>query len=167
MPGPRNPDHLLQSIPRMEKNIPWRYRWPIVLLHAGMYDAVDNQLDFLSRLRDSRAAGGYSRRRGGGWTDLECRMACLPPHVRVLLLQNLQPSRIRDLTYYLRLDDDSYVREPACFDPFEYMHVNNKSYAFRDSPPDMGWVTEGMWPFVSNYAQRHPEVERTLERNGL
>jgi mannosyltransferase len=75
--------------------------------------------------------------------------------------------RIRDLTYYLRLDDDSYVREPACFDPFEYMHVNNKSYAFRDSPPDMGWVTEGMWPFVSNYAQRHPEVEKTLQRNSF
>jgi hypothetical protein len=56
MPGPRNPDHLLQSIPRMEKNIPWRYRWPIVLLHAGMYDAVDSQLDFLSRLRDSANA---------------------------------------------------------------------------------------------------------------
>ncbi|KAJ7858260.1 hypothetical protein B0H14DRAFT_3635593 [Mycena olivaceomarginata] len=56
MPGPRSPDRLLQSIPRMEKNIPWRYRWPIVLLHAGMYDSADSQLDFLSRLRDSANA---------------------------------------------------------------------------------------------------------------
>ena len=74
--------------------------------------------------------------------------------------------RIKDLTYYFRLDDDSHVREPTCFDPFEYMHVHNKSYAFRREDPDLGWVTEGMWPLVSNYAQRHPEVESTLDRNG-
>lgn len=73
--------------------------------------------------------------------------------------------RIKDLTYYLRLDDDSTVYAPACFDPFEYMHVNNKSYAFRRESPDMGWVTEGMWPFVSNYAQRHPAVESQLRHN--
>jgi mannosyltransferase len=73
--------------------------------------------------------------------------------------------RIKDLTYYLRLDDDSHVTKPACLDPFEYMHVHNKSYAFRQEDPDLGWVTEGMWPFVSNYAQRHPDVEGRLEHN--
>ncbi|KAJ7355207.1 glycosyltransferase family 15 protein [Mycena albidolilacea] len=192
MPEPRSPDRLLQSIPRMEKNIPWRYRWPIVLLHAGMYDSADSQLDFLSRLRDSANAHNLAPE---VTDDLLRRVEFIATHHELpegipadglvdgpiwdgewpayhhmcafFSYKIFNHPRIRDLTYYLRLDDDSYVREPACFDPFEYMHVNNKSYAFRDSPPDMGWVTEGMWPFVSNYAQRHPEVEKTLRRNSF
>jgi hypothetical protein len=48
---------------------------------------------------------------------------------------------------------------------FEYMHTNKKSYAFRDNPFDAGWVTKGIWPPVSNYAQRHPEVERIEHNN--
>lgn len=73
--------------------------------------------------------------------------------------------RIKDLTYYLRLDDDSSVLAPSCIDPFEYMHTHNKSYAFRLEEDDMGWVTDGMWPFVSNYAARHPAVEHQLSQN--
>jgi hypothetical protein len=53
MPGPRNPDELLRSLPLMQKNIPWRNQWPVLLLHAGAYDAPENQLEFLRRLRDS------------------------------------------------------------------------------------------------------------------
>ncbi|KAF7333269.1 Glycosyltransferase family 15 protein [Mycena sanguinolenta] len=192
MPGPRSPDRLLQSLPRLQKNIPWRHQWPVLLLHAGMYDSLDSQEIFLNRLRDSardheltpEAIEELVRRVEFVSTSHE-----LPPGIpEDGLVDNpiwggewpayhhmcsffsykiFNHPRIKDLTYYLRLDDDSYVREPACFDPFEYMHIHNKSYAFRDSPPDMGWVTEGMWPFVSNYAQRHPDVERKLEENGF
>lgn len=73
--------------------------------------------------------------------------------------------RIKDLTYYLRLDDDSSVLGPTCNDPFAYMHHHNLSYAFRQESPDAGWVTDGMWPLVSNYASRHPGVESQLQQN--
>ncbi|KAJ6450929.1 glycosyltransferase family 15 protein, partial [Mycena sanguinolenta] len=192
MPGPRRPDGLLQSIPRLQKNIPWRNQWPILLLHAGMYDTPDSQQEFLNRLRDSSMEQGLTSE---AIEDLVQRIEFVPTQHELpagipvdgvvdtpiwnvewpayhhlcsfFSYKIFNHPRIKDLTYYLRLDDDSYVREPACFDPFEYMHVHNKSYAFQDSPPDMGWVTEGMWPFVSNYAQRHPDVESTLERNGF
>lgn len=53
MPGPRNPDELLRSLPLMQKNIPWRHQWPVLLIHAGAYATAESQLDFLRRLRDS------------------------------------------------------------------------------------------------------------------
>ncbi|KAK7060023.1 glycosyltransferase family 15 protein [Favolaschia claudopus] len=192
MPGPRSPERLLQSIPLMEKNIPWRYQWPIILLHAGAYSVLESQEDFLDQLQESASNHGLEPEQiqslmsriqfvatyhelpegipmdgvadgpiwGGEWPAYHHMCAFFSYKI-------FNHPSIRDLTYFFRLDDDSYVREPACFDPFEYMHINNKSYAFRDDPPDMGWVTEGMWPFVSNYAERHPFVESMLEHNGL
>lgn len=53
LPGPRNPDELLRSLPLMQMNIPWRNQWPVLLLHAGAYDTLDSQTDFIDRLRDS------------------------------------------------------------------------------------------------------------------
>ncbi|KAF7349032.1 Glycosyltransferase family 15 protein [Mycena venus] len=192
MPGPRSPDRLLQSIPLMQKNIPWQHKWPVLLLHAGMYDTAESQLEFLSRLRDSSEQHGLTPEATEG---LLGRIEFITTHhdlpegipadgvadnpiwsgewpayhhmCAFFSYKIFNHPRIKDLTYYLRLDDDSYVRAPgACFDPFEYMHIHNKSFAFRDDPVDAGWVTEGMWPFVSNYAQNHPEVESTLVHNG-
>ncbi|KAJ7045292.1 glycosyltransferase family 15 protein [Mycena alexandri] len=191
LPGPRNPDQLLASLPLMQKNIPWRQQWPVLLLHAGAYDTLESRSEFLDRLRVSAEGQNLTP------DDTEKLLKRiefiptlheLPPgipadgvadgpiwdgewpayhHVCAFFSYKIfNHPRIKDLTYYFRLDDDSHITKPACFDPFEYMHVHNKSYAFRHEDPDMGWVTEGMWPFVSNYAQRHPEVESRLDRNG-
>lgn len=73
--------------------------------------------------------------------------------------------RIKELTYFLRLDDDSSILAPTCNDPFEYMHAHNKSYAFRGQHDGVGWVTDGMWSFVSNYAARQPAVEAQMRVN--
>src|ERR1700722_5300935 len=74
--------------------------------------------------------------------------------------------RLRDVTYYLRLDTDSYIFEPLCYDPFERFHQRNLSYAYRRIGTDPDWVTGGMWSLVDSYASTHPEVEQNLERNG-
>jgi mannosyltransferase len=175
----------------MEKNIPWRHQWPVLLLHAGAYDTEDSRLDFLNRLRLSATDQNLTP---DATEKLLNRIEFVTTHHELpdgipvdgvvdqpiwdgewpayhhlcafFSYKIFSHPRIKDLTYYFRLDDDSYVREPACFDPFEYMHVNNKSYGFRQESPDAGWVTEGMWPLVSNYAQRHPDVESRLDRNG-
>jgi mannosyltransferase len=73
--------------------------------------------------------------------------------------------RIRDLTYYFRLDDDSFIHEPACFDPVEYMHVNNMSFSFREADGDPYYVTEGMWSYVNDYARSHPDVDSRMLSN--
>ncbi|KAJ7658258.1 glycosyltransferase family 15 protein [Mycena polygramma] len=192
MPGPRSPDRLLRSLALLQKNIPWRHEWPVLLLHAGAYDTEDSRRQFLDRLRESakdhaltsEATDSMLQRIEFVTTHHE-----LPHGIPVdgvadgpiwngewpayhhlcafFSYKIFNHPRIKDLTYYLRLDDDSYVREPACLDPFEYMHVHNKSYAFRQQSPDAGWVTEGMWPLVSNYAQRHPDVEARLTHNNF
>ncbi|KAJ7740884.1 hypothetical protein B0H14DRAFT_2989791 [Mycena olivaceomarginata] len=36
------------------------------------------------------------------------------------------------------------------------MHATNISFSFREQVEDPDYVTEGMWPFVSAYAQTHP-----------
>ncbi|KAJ7174931.1 nucleotide-diphospho-sugar transferase [Mycena filopes] len=190
LPGPRNPDQLLQSLPLMQKNIPWRHQWPVLLLHAGMFDSVESRLEFLGRLRVSAEAQSLTAEETENLVErIEFVFTSheLPPgipadggedgpiwdrewpayhHVCAFFSYKIfNHPRIKDLTYYLRLDDDSHILRPACFDPFEYMHTYNKSYAFRHEDPDMGWVTEGMWPFVSNYAARHPAIEARLEQN--
>ncbi|KAJ6574495.1 hypothetical protein B0H19DRAFT_1063447 [Mycena capillaripes] len=44
---------------------------------------------------------------------------------------------------------------PACSDPFEYMRVDNKTYAFRRQDPGMGWVdfgqAENFWSYETNF----------------
>ncbi|KAJ6492250.1 glycosyltransferase family 15 protein [Mycena sanguinolenta] len=190
LPGPRNADQLLRSLPLMHKNIPWRHQWPVLLLHAGAYDTAETRSDFLRRLRESAeeqnltpdATDTLVKRiefipthhelppgiPGSGATDEPVWDGEWPAYHHVCAFFSYKifsHPRIKDLTYFWRLDDDSHVTAPACFDPFEYMHVHNKSYAFRQQDPDMGWVTEGMWPFVSNYAVRHPEVEARLNQN--
>ncbi|KAK6981585.1 glycosyltransferase family 15 protein [Favolaschia claudopus] len=190
LPGPRNPEQLLQSLPQMQKNIPWRHQWPVLLLHAGMYDTPESRLQFLHRLRQSAEEQELTAEA----TDMLIQRIEfvptsheLPPgipangaadgpiwegewpayhHVCAFFSHKIfSHPRISNLTYFLRLDDDSHITHPTCIDPFEYMHTHNLSYAFRQEDPDLGWVTEGMWPFVSNYAQRHAAIEERLKRN--
>lgn len=74
--------------------------------------------------------------------------------------------RLRDVTYYMRLDTDSYLLSPPCADPFARMHARNASYGFRAAGADPAWVVRGMWGFLSSYARAHPAVEERLESNG-
>ncbi|KAJ7754684.1 glycosyltransferase family 15 protein [Mycena maculata] len=191
LPGPRSPERLFESLARMQMNIPWRHQWPVLLLHAGAYDTLDSQSEFLNRLRDSADSHGMTADATArlvnriefvtthhelpegvpatGGADEPVWPGEWPAYQHMCAFYSYKifsHPRIKDLTYYLRLDDDSSILEPTCIDPFEYMHVQNKSYAFRHESPDMGWVTEGMWPFVNNYAARHPDVEQRLASNG-
>lgn len=74
--------------------------------------------------------------------------------------------RLRDVTYYMRLDTDSYLLSPPCEDPFARMHSRNASYGFRATGSDPPWVIHGMWAFLSQYARAHPAVEAKLAENG-
>ncbi|KAJ7458324.1 glycosyltransferase family 15 protein [Mycena galericulata] len=190
MPGPRPADEIFDSLALMQKYIPWRQQWPVLLLHAGGFADAETQAGFLSRTRtgakthglDDAAAETLVQRlefvethhelpegipaAGAGDDPVWAQEWPAYHHMCAFYSYKIfSHPRIRDLTYYLRLDDDSSVLGPTCLDPFEYMHTSNKSYAFRHFSPDMGWVTEGLHPFVNNYARRHPAVDRQLAKN--
>ncbi|KAJ7438012.1 hypothetical protein B0H11DRAFT_2106021 [Mycena galericulata] len=180
LPGPRSPQRLFESLSLMQMNIPWRHQWPVLILHAGAYDSEDSRRQFIALLRDVTQAHNlteYETKKLVNRIEFVYTYHNLPEgipadggkdkpiwnqewpayhHMCAFYAYKIfSHPRIKDLTYFLRLDDDSSILEPTCFDPFEYMHI-----------PDVGWVTVGMWPFVSNYAQRHPTVERQLSANG-
>ena len=66
----------------------------------------------------------------------------------------------------MRLDTDSYIYQPLCYDPIELFHEHNRTYAYRSRTTDPDWVTIGMWNLVDEYSRAHPEVDRQLEKNG-
>ncbi|KAK7048181.1 nucleotide-diphospho-sugar transferase [Favolaschia claudopus] len=190
MPQSRPKDWIFRSLLLVQKNIPWRYQWPILLFHAGVYDSEENQFKFLDNIRNAAEENAVTTE------DVDKLIKRIEfVHYEHFLpdidFETMDPKpvwwegywpayhhmcaffsykifnhpRISSLDYYFRLDDDSFIREPTCFDPFEYMHVNNKSLAYRSEDPDYGFVTIGMWQFVSKYANTHPDVENRMLRN--
>lgn len=73
--------------------------------------------------------------------------------------------RLKDVTYYMRMDTDSFFTAPLCYDPFEVMHLRRRSYGYMDIGSDPQEFTEGLMSFVYNYAQAHTSVERRLRVN--
>ncbi|KAJ7740866.1 glycolipid 2-alpha-mannosyltransferase-domain-containing protein [Mycena olivaceomarginata] len=188
-PLARPKESISRSLLLLQKNVPWRYQWPILLFHAGIYDSVDSQSQFLDDIRDGR----YSEQRNykliqriefvyfrhdlpvgipaaddeteyehvwGGWPGYHHMCSFFSYKI-------FKHPRIRDLTYYFRLDDDSFIHKPACFDPVEYMHANNMSFSFREADGDPYYVTEGMWSYVNDYARSHPDVDSRMPQQRL
>jgi mannosyltransferase len=73
--------------------------------------------------------------------------------------------RLRNVTYFMRLDSSSQFTQPLCYDPFEVMHVQRHSYGYLSIGSDAQEYTQGMWPFVHNYTQTHTAVDRQLRAN--
>lgn len=74
--------------------------------------------------------------------------------------------RLQNVTYYMRLDTDSYIVEPLCYDPIALMHERNRTYGYRSRMMDPHWATAGMWDLVDDYVRARPSVELNLARNG-
>jgi mannosyltransferase len=72
---------------------------------------------------------------------------------------------LRDVTYHMRMDTDSLFTGPICYDPFEVMHVRQRSYGYLSIGSDPQEYTQGMWPFVQNYTQAHTSVQQQLRMN--
>lgn len=74
--------------------------------------------------------------------------------------------RLAEVDYYLRLDTDSYIFRPLCYDPISRFHAHNLTYAYRSRTTDPDWVTHGMWALVDEYARKNPDVDATMRQNG-
>ena len=73
--------------------------------------------------------------------------------------------RLRDVTYFMRMDTDSLFTEPLCYDPFEFMHTRRRSYGYLSIGSDSQEYTEGMWPFVHNFTDTRISVQEQLRVN--
>ena len=73
--------------------------------------------------------------------------------------------RLEHVTYYMRMDTDSTFTAPSCYDPFEVMHTQQHLYGYLGTGYDWQAFTEGMYPFVQNYAKAHASVEEMLRLN--
>lgn len=65
----------------------------------------------------------------------------------------------------MRMDTDSQITEPLCYDPFEVMHVRGRSYGYLAWGHDPPQVTVGMWGLVNDYALAHASVAKQLLAN--
>lgn len=57
MPGPRPAHKIFDSLSLMQKHIPWKHQWPVLLLHAGAYESAETQAEFVGRLRETAMQG--------------------------------------------------------------------------------------------------------------
>jgi mannosyltransferase len=73
--------------------------------------------------------------------------------------------RLKDVTYFMRMDTDSLFTEPLCYDPFEFMHIRRRSYGYLSTGSDSQEYTEGMWPFVHNFVDTRISVQEQLRVN--
>lgn len=73
--------------------------------------------------------------------------------------------RLKDVTYYMRMDTDSLITEPLCYDPFEVMHARQKSYGYRSITNDIDEVTIGLRTLVHDYTSAHPAVAERMREN--
>lgn len=65
----------------------------------------------------------------------------------------------------MRLDTDSFITEPLCYDPIDLIHRHKRVYAYNRITPDEGYVVRGMWNLIDKYARDHPAVEARLTKN--
>jgi mannosyltransferase len=75
--------------------------------------------------------------------------------------------RLRNVTYYLRLDTDSFILDPICYDPIERAHSHALSYAYVAASTDDPWLTEGLWKLVDSYATRIEGIDERMKANGF
>ncbi|KAF9514053.1 glycosyltransferase family 15 protein [Hydnum rufescens UP504] len=190
----RRSAELVRSLTLVAQNLHTGPRqWPIILFHTGDFDYAGPRSELLARLETSLSKVAdntgsallsvfisriyfskvhWSLPEGipdnitlvdpvqaGSWPGYHQMCAFFAANI-------FSHPALKGYTYYLRLDTDSFIEAPLCYDPFEVMHVRKRIYGYRAAGPDAPDVTLGMWAFVDGYARSHPEVEKRLQMNG-
>ncbi|KAF9507659.1 glycosyltransferase family 15 protein [Hydnum rufescens UP504] len=168
-------------------------QWPIILFHTGDFDHAGPRSELLARLETSLSkvpdtAGSalqsvfisriyFSKVHWSLPEGIPDNVTLVDPvqagswpgyhHMCAFFAANIfSHPALEGYTYYLRLDTDSFIEAPLCYDPFEVMHVRKRIYGYRAVGPDAPDATLGMWEFVDGYARSHPDIEKRLQMNG-
>ncbi|THH33311.1 hypothetical protein EUX98_g938 [Antrodiella citrinella] len=162
--------------------------WPIILFHASDMDDPAARNDFMLRLYDFLGGGDQARLfiQRIEWVRLHWMLPNSFSHdVNVVkpVFEFAWPGyhmmcaffasevfdhpRLQNVTYYMRLDTDSYIFRPLCYDPFEIFHQRKRSYGYRAALTDPAEFVVGLWDLTDEYAKTHVEVEERMQRNGF
>ncbi|KLO17832.1 nucleotide-diphospho-sugar transferase [Schizopora paradoxa] len=162
--------------------------WPILLMYADDLDEESKRSGMVDELHESLDGDEQARREFVDrieWVRLDdWKLPDNMPHDKAevnpvfeyawpgyhmmcnfFATQIFHLPRLMNVTYYMRLDTDSYIHDPLCYDPFERFHRHKLTYAFNTRTSDPSWVTYGLWDLLDDYARAHPEVEANLNAN--
>ncbi|OCB88682.1 nucleotide-diphospho-sugar transferase [Sanghuangporus baumii] len=176
---------LMLSLFYLHHNVPMQ-PWPIILFYADDMNDQSARVEFMLRLYDF-LGGDQEVRSFLSRIEFERLEWSLPPgisHNKVdvdpvfihawpgfHLMSNFFATqifghpRLRDVTYFMRLDTDSFIFKHLCYDPLEVFHAYNRSYGYRSRSSDPAWLTRGMWEYADDFVREHPEVEKNLGKN--
>jgi len=178
---------IMLSLSYLHRWVPM-HPWPIILFYASDMDDAASRNDFMMRLYDFLGGGERARFfiQRIEWVRLHWTLPEGFSHdVRVVkpVFEFAWPGyhmmcaffaseifdhpRLRDVTYYMRLDTDSYIFRPLCYDPFEIFHQRNRSYGYRAALTDPAEVVVGLWDLTDEYAQTHPGIDERMQRNAF
>mmetsp|Transcript_42353 Transcript_42353/g.116817 ORF Transcript_42353/g.116817 Transcript_42353/m.116817 type:complete len:360 (+) Transcript_42353:80-1159(+) len=74
--------------------------------------------------------------------------------------------KVRELDYYMRMDDDSALLAPFHDDPFSRMAATGKRYGYYCSCSESDEFTQGFQQFSAEYAAQHKIQPRFAQGNG-
>lgn len=183
----RRSRELLLSLSYVFTNVPLQ-SWPIIIFHAGEFNDIATQGEFkfvlYNYIKSGNSRQAYMFVERVEFIQLEWSF---PPGVsqdkdelqplfdwawpgynhmiKFYLNDIMHHPRLKDVTYYLRLDTDSYIYAPLCYDPIERMHAHNLTYAFRIQNVDHKDYVQGLADLVDDYAHRHSDVARMMNQN--
>ncbi|KAL5482977.1 hypothetical protein ACEPAI_9572 [Sanghuangporus weigelae] len=177
---------LMLSLYYLHHNIPMQ-PWPIILFYADDMNDQSARVEFMLRLYDF-LGGDQDVRSFLSRIEFERLEWSLPPgisHNKVdidpvfihawpgfhlmsnfFATQIFEHPRLRDVTYFMRLDTDSFIFKHLCYDPLEVFHAHNRSYGYRSRSSDPAWLTRGIWECTDDFVRDHPEVGKNLGKNG-
>ncbi|THH05682.1 hypothetical protein EW145_g4626 [Phellinidium pouzarii] len=177
---------LLLSMSYLYNNVKMQ-PWPILFMYSDDLDDTSKRTEFTLRLYDFLGGGQDVRwfMDRIEWIRLDWELPDTISHDKSVVepvfgdswpgyhqmcaffaSQIFDHPRLKDVTYYMRLDTDSYIFKPLCYDPVDLFHQHNRSYAYRARTTDPDWVTVGLWDLVDDYARKDAVVERRLRTNG-
>ncbi|KAH8104836.1 glycolipid 2-alpha-mannosyltransferase-domain-containing protein [Cristinia sonorae] len=177
---------VILSLSFLHKNVPMQ-PWPIVLFHTDDMDDSVARDSFMLHLYDELGTDEKAKQFMQRIEFVRLDNWSLPPgfptdknvvkpsfsdswpgyHIMCgfFASQIFDHPRLQDVTYYLRLDTDSYIYKPVCYDPIDLLHTKKKVYGFRSPSDDPPYVTEGMWELTDRYSRQHPEIRERLNQN--
>ncbi|KAI5117395.1 hypothetical protein M0805_007786 [Coniferiporia weirii] len=177
---------LLLSMSYLHTNVNMQ-PWPILFMYSDDLDDSSKRMEFMLRLYDFLGGGQEARwfMDRIEWIRLDWQLPDNISHDKSVVQPVFGDSwpgyhqmcaffasdifdhpRLKDVTYYMRLDTDSYIFEPLCYDPVDLFHQHNRSYAYRARTTDPDWVTVRLWNLVDEYARENLPVENNLHKNG-
>ena len=178
---------MILSLSYLFTNVPL-HAWPIIIFHAGEFREPKVQKEFKYRVYDY--IKGSDRRRAFMFVErfefIELEFEFPPgiPHekealnplydwawpgynhmIKFYLYDIFKHPRLKDVTYYMRMDTDSYIYSPVCYDPIKRMHEHNLTYAYRVLSMEDKEYIQGLADLIRDYSESHPDVHEMMRVN--